>query len=192
MPATPRRKLTSEQTQSPAQSLVGRAVAIPSDVFKESDSQYTGRVVGTPRRKNAVYVKVDQDDTEYWFPADEVAKWVVDKPEPAAAVKTPKVRKQAQRTDSPQGVSKTASSHPTQVPGRRTRQAVQSSIEHQETNLQEAQQLQDAASFHPENSDAFADTIEELVRADHKQTAYTFCIAQLTDVCCWPAGSDKC
>jgi len=55
MPATPRRKAASQQTQSPAVSLVGRSVAIPLDIFKESDSQYTGKVVGTPRRKkNAV------------------------------------------------------------------------------------------------------------------------------------------
>lgn len=169
MPATPRRKVTSDQTQSPAQSLVGRSVAIPSDIFKEGDSRYTGKVVGTPRRKNAVYVKVDQDATEYWFPADEVAKWVVDDPKHTATAvmpRTPRSRKHANRTDSPQGVSTAASSQPAKAAGRHKRQAVQTSDTQPQTPVVEtvAQQIQDAASCHPEKPDAFVDTIEELVR----------------------------
>lgn len=163
MPATPRRKGAAE-TQSP-RSLVGQSVAIPSDIFKESQTQYTGKVVGTPRRKNAVYVKVDQDDTEYWFPADQVAKWVVGDTKPAvtaASPKTTRARKQGQRTDSPQGASTAASSLTANTASRHKRWALQSSGEHGETKLL-TQQTQDAASCHPEKPDAFAETIEELV-----------------------------
>ena len=166
MPATPRRKLANSETQSPAQSLVGQSVTIPLDIFKESQAQYTGKVVGTPRRKNAVYVKVDQDDTEYWFPADQVAKWVVEDTKPAIAAatpKTPRARKQGQRTDSPQGASTAASSQPANMAGRHKRRALQSSGEHVGAQVS-AQQTQDAASCHPEKPDTFAETIEGLVR----------------------------
>ncbi|DBB01147.1 hypothetical protein WJX77_000720 [Trebouxia sp. C0004] len=162
MPATPRRKAASQQTQSPAVSLVGRSVAIPSDIFKESDSQYTGKVVGTPRRKkNAVYVKVDQDDTEYWFPADAVAKWVV-KDTPTAAVpstpKTPRSRKTALHKDSPNKASTAASNQATKHTERFNRKTV--------LNLEEAAllgtQVHDAASCHPERPEDLAETFEEL------------------------------
>lgn len=171
MPATPRRRTTSQKTESPAQSLVGCSVAIPSNIFNESESQYTGKVVGTPRRKkNAVYVKVDQDDTEYWFPADEVANWVVQDTKPtatAAVPKTPRLRKHSQHTDSPQGVSTAGSSQP-DIAGRQHKQAMQSPVRPQETRIPEpvAQRAHDAASYHPENSDAFAETIEDLVKAN--------------------------
>ena len=177
MPATPRRKITSEKTHSPAQSLVGCSVAIPSNIFAESDSQYTGRVVGTPRRKkNAVYVKVDQDDTEYWFPADEVANWVVQdtKSKATATVpKTPRTRKQRQHADSPQGVSTAASGQPADIAGTQQQQALHSAGERQETTLPQAvaQRAQDAASCYPEKPDAFAETIEELVKANRSALA---------------------
>ncbi len=166
MPATPRRKAASQQAQSPAVSLVGRSVAIPSDIFKESDSQYTGKVVGTPKRKkNAVYVKVDQDDTEYWFPADEVAKWVV-KDDPTAAVpstpKTPRSKKTALHQDSPNKASTAASNQPTKRVERSNRNAV--------LNLEKAAhldtQVHDAASCHPERPEDLAETIEGLVSSN--------------------------
>lgn len=166
MPATPRRKATGEKFESPAQSLVGCSVAIPPNIFSETDSQYTGKVVGTPRRKkNAVYVKVDQDNTEYWFPADEVANWVVQDTKPTAAVPhTPRTRKSRQHTDSPQGVSTAGSSQPAHVAKRQQKQALQSPGKRQETSTPEAvAQTSHAASCHPENPDAFAETIEELV-----------------------------
>ena len=168
MPATPRGKAASQQAQSPAVSLVGRSVAIPSDIFKESDSQYTGKVVGTPKRKkNAVYVKVDQDDTEYWFPADEVAKWVV-KDTPTAAVpstpKTPRSRKTALHKDSPNKASAAASNQPRKHAERFDRKAV--------LNMEEAAlldtQAHDAASCHPERPEDLAETIEGLVSSNHK------------------------
>ena len=168
MPATPRGKAASQQAQSPAVSLVGRSVAIPSDIFKESDSQYTGKVVGTPKRKkNAVYVKVDQDDTEYWFPADEVAKWVV-KDNPTASVpstpKTPRSRKTALHKDSPNKASAAASNQPRKHAERFDRKAV--------LNLEEAAlldtQAHDAASCHPERPEDLAETIEGLVSSNCK------------------------
>ena len=167
MPATPRRKATSQKSGSPAQSLVGCSVVIPQDIFSESGSQYTGKVVGTPRRKkNTVYVKVDQDDTEYWFPADEVANWVVQDTKPTAAVPhTPRTRKNRQHTDSPQGVSTAGSSQPANVAKGQQKQALKSPGKRQETTTPKAvvQRWHDAASCHPENPDAFAETIEELV-----------------------------
>lgn len=162
MPTTPRRKAASQEAQSPAVSLVGRSVAIPLDIFKESDAQYTGKVVGTPRRKkNAVYVKVDQDDTEYWFPADEVAKWVVND-DPTAAVpstpKTPRSRKTALHRDTPNNASTAASNQPTTHLERSNRKAV--------LKMEEAAHLDtpvhDAASCHPERPEDFAETIEGL------------------------------
>ena len=169
MPATPRRKTNSQKTESPAQSLVGCSVAIPPNIFHESESQYTGKVVGTPRRKkNAVYVKVDQDDTEYWFPADEVANWVVQDTKPtatAAVPKTPKPRKHRQHTDSPQGVSTAGSSQP-DIAGRQHKQALQS-YERPQKSTPVAQRAHDAASCHPENPDAFAETIEDLVKTNN-------------------------
>lgn len=173
MPATPKRKATSQKTESPAQSLVGCSVAIPSNIFNESVSQYTGKVVGTPRRKkNAVYVKVDQDDTEYWFPADEVANWVVQDVKPTASPavpKTPRTRKHKHHTDNPQGVSTAGSSKPAEVAGRHRKQAAQSPVKRQETTIREevAQRAHDAASCHPDNPDAFAETIEDLVKANN-------------------------
>ncbi len=165
MPATPRRKINNEEAQSPAQSLLGRSVAIPSDIFKESDSQYTGKVVGTPRRKNAVYVKVDQDDTEYWFPADEVAKWVVKDPKPAATPSTPKTprrRKTALHQDSPNGASTAASSQPTKQGKRPKQQAAFVHTQPTAVNTQQ-QHVHDAASCHPERPEDFTETIEGLV-----------------------------
>ena len=164
MPATPRGKAASQQAQSPAVSLVGRSVAIPSDIFKESDSQYTGKVVGTPKRKkNAVYVKVDQDDTEYWFPADEVAKWVV-KDNPTASPKTPRSRKTALHQDSPNKASAAASNQPRKHAARSDRKAV--------LNMEEAAlldtQAHDAASCHPERPEDLAETIEGLVSSNCK------------------------
>ncbi|DBA69603.1 TPA: hypothetical protein ACH3X2_012674 [Trebouxia sp. C0005] len=162
MPATPRRKTASQQAQSPAVSLVGRSVAIPLDIFKESDSQYTGKVVGTPKRKkNAVYVKVDQDDTEYWFPADEVAKWVV-KDNATAAVpstpKTPRSRKTALHQNSPSKASTAASNQPARRAERFDRKAV---LSMEETALLNTQ-AHDAASCHPERPEGLAATIEGL------------------------------
>ena len=171
MPATPRRQTTSIKTESPAQSLVGCSVAIPANIFNERESHYTGKVVGTPRRKkNAVYVKVDQDDTEYWFPADEVANWVVQDTQPtatAAVLKTPRAAKHRQHTDSPQGVSTAGSSQPADVAGRQHKQALQSPRKLQETTVLKplVQRAHDAASCHPEDPDAFTETIEHLVKA---------------------------
>ena len=172
MPATPKRKTTRQKIESPAQSLVGCSVAIPSNIFNESESQYTGKVVGTPRRKkNAVYVKVDQDDTEYWFPANEVANWVVQATKPtatAAVPKTPRIRKHKQQTDSPQGVSTAGSTQPADAAGRQHKQALQSPSEPHETTIPQpvAQRAHDAASCHPESPNAFAETMEDLVKAN--------------------------
>jgi len=195
MPATPRRKAASQQAQSPAVSLVGRSVAIPSDIFKESDSQYTGKVVGTPKRKkNAVYVKVDQDDTEYWFPADEVAKWVV-KDNPTAAVpstpKTPRSRKTALHQDSPNKASAAASNQPRKHAARFDRKAV--------LNMEEAAlldtQAHDAASCHPERPEDLAETIEGLVSSNCTFfSCYAISCSHSTSVktvCRWPPALRK-
>lgn len=169
MPATPARKNNSKQSQSPHHSLVGCSVAIPSNIFKESNSRYTGKVVGTPSRKrNAVYVKVDQDDTEYWFPADEVATWVIPdtKPKATAAVpKTPKATKLKQQKDSPHGVSTAASSKPADG---QHKQTLQNLTKRQDTTDHDfmAMRMHDAASCHPEKPDAFTETVEELVKAN--------------------------
>ena len=190
MPATPRRKAASQQAQSPAVSLVGRSVAIPLDVFKESDSQYTGKVVGTSRRKkNTVYVKVDQDDTQYWFPADEVAKWVV-KDNPTAAVpstpKTPRSRKTALHQDSPNKASAAASNQPTKHAERLDREAV---LNREEAALLDTQ-AHDAASCHPERPEDLAETIEGLVSSNCK--FFSCCamscshIISVDIVCRWP------
>lgn len=168
MPATPARKIASKKTQSTAQSLVGCSVAIPSNIFNESNSQYTGRVVGTPsRKKNAVYVKVDQDDTEYWFPADEVASWVIQDTRPkatGAVPKIPRTRKQKQQADSPHRESTAGSSQPADG---QQKQALQNPTKGHDSTLINFMptRAQDAVSCHPKKPDAFAETVEELVKA---------------------------
>lgn len=167
MPATPVRKIASKKTQSPAQSLVGCSVAIPPNIFNESSSQYTGKVVGTPsRKKNAVYVKVDQDDTEYWFPAGEVATWVIQDTRPkatGAVPKTPGSRKQKQQADSSHRESTAGSSQPADG---QQKQALQNPTKRYDSTFIESMPMraQDAVSCHPEKPDAFAETVEELVK----------------------------
>ena len=168
MPSTPRRKVSSEQTHSPAQSLIGCSVAIPANIFKESNSHFTGKVVGTPRRKNAVYVKVDQDNTEYWFPTDEVAKWVVKDDKTAATLATPKTPKRARRAlhqDIANDASTAASSQPTARAKRSKKQAATEGDQHKTPALLDSQpqHVHDAASCHPERPEDLTETIEGLV-----------------------------
>ena len=173
MPATPRRQAQTDQTQTAAQSLVGQSVAIPADIFKESESQYTGKVTGTPKRKkNAVYVKVDQDNSEYWFPADEVAKWVIKESKAAATLstpKTPKSRPAALQKSSPKRTSAAASNQPAPRGTRSQQPAAPDSSQHQEFTLpnSQVQQVHDASSCHPERPEDLAETIEGLVSRYH-------------------------
>ena len=172
---TPRRKVSNEHTHSFIQSLIGCSVAIPSEIFKESTSQFTGKVVGTPRRKNAVYVKVDQDDTEYWFPADEVAKWVVKGGEAAVTPATPKTPKRARTAlqhDRLSDASKAASSPPGLWAGRSKKQAANQGDQQKTPALlaSQPQYVHDAASCHPQRPEDLTETIEGLVRDVCKAT----------------------
>lgn len=184
MPATPRRQAQTNQTPTPAQSLVGQSVAIPADVFKESESQYTGKVTGTPKRKkNAVYVKVDQDNSEYWFPADEVAKWVVK--ESKATLSTPKTRisnPAALQKSSPKRTSAAASNQPAGRGARSQQPAALDSSHHQDFTLpsSQEQQVHDASSCHPERPEDLAETIEGLVsRCPVHLQHYRICLVRL-------------
>lgn len=159
MGATPKPPSTS--AQSPAKSLVGRRVLIPREIFDEDDVQYTGIVTGTPgHRRNAVYVKVDQDATEYWFPAMDVANWLVgDKP---ATTNTPRQSRLKGRhlTNTEQSVATVSQRAETDEAHAHSEVRAQSHsyIGTSTTEL-------DAGSCLVKPQEAFTDTLEDLVSA---------------------------
>lgn len=166
MPATPRKLTHKAAPLSPAQALIGRSVAIPSDVFKEK-AEYTGVVTGTPRRKDAVYVKVDQDNTQYWFPTAEVEKWVVEDTSLKARPSSPLAsrsghtpRKRGHKVDGNQSDSASL--------GRASRrqlraQSDQYPVQATDSSQQQQQHITDAASSQAERPEDLAETIEALV-----------------------------
>ena len=159
MPATPRRTSTSAHTSSPAQSLVGRCVAIPSDIFKEDKQQYTGKVTGTPRRKNAVYVTVDQDNTKYWFPADQVAQWVVgEATSPSTPHKSKSVRSKSRTSAADSGTVASSQQQDT-----RPDRHLSATSDQRATDSSQQPLAADAASSHPERPEEFTETITGLV-----------------------------
>ena len=163
MPATPRRTSTNAHTSSPAQSLVGRSVAIPSDIFKEDKQQYTGKVTGTPRRKNAVYVTIDQDNTKYWFPADQVAQWVVgEATSPSTPLKSKGVHSKSRTSAADSGT--VASS---QLQDVRSKRQLRAKSVQPTTDGSQQPLLVDAASSHSKHPEEFTKAIEGLVRLVH-------------------------
>lgn len=162
---TPKRKKIAASAQSPVHSLIGCQVVIPTEIFPEDKVQYTGQVTGTPsRRKNAVYVKVDQDDTQYWFPATEVSKWVVDKkPDQTTSATTPRrarhkqhiAESSQQHTPATQTADADRSHH--------TTEAVTPANLADDRDPPAAVQLNDASSCHPHPQEDFTDTLEVLV-----------------------------
>lgn len=168
MSGTPKRKSIAAATHSPAQSLVGRSVVIPTEIFPEDNVQYTGQVTGTPtRRKNAVYVKVDQDASQYWFPANEVSKWVVDQePATTAATATPKRAKHKHKQQHVAQSSKqtTPESQMADADHFQHEPVAVAPIRHPAGNSPAAAgQLNDASSCHPPPQEDFTDALEGLV-----------------------------
>ena len=161
---TPKRKIIAALAQSPARSLIGASVLIPSAIFPEDNVQYTGTVTGTPsRRKNAVYVKVDQDATQYWFPASEVLKWVVGRKPATTETRTPKkARHQRQHPEDSSQQSPTAS-QTADVDDQTATQADAPAEITVDNSPAPAAQLHDASSCHPRPHDGFTDRLEELV-----------------------------
>ena len=183
MAGTPKRKSIAASTASPAVSLIGSAVVIPPEIFAEDDVQYTGKVIGTPsRRKNAVYVKVDQDATQYWFPVSEVSKWVVDN-KPATRTSTPKsARHKRKHTAEPSQQVPTASQTADADDQAVTQAAAPRHLALSDSPAA-AVHLHDASSSHPQPQEDFTDTIEGLVSPCRPQTASPGQIMMLQGLC---------
>lgn len=162
---TPKRKTAAAVMRSPAQSLIGASVVIPPAIFPEDNAQYTGTVTGTPsRRKNAVYVKVDQDATQYWFPASEVSKWVVGENPATTASRTPKkARHQRQRPEDSSQQTPTASQTADVDDQTATQAEAPAELTVNNSPAPAAACLHDASSCHPQPHDDFTDTLEGLV-----------------------------
>ena len=172
MAGTPKHKSVLASTASPAASLIGSSVVIPREIFAEDNVQYTGKVVGTPsRRKNAVYVKVDQDATQYWFPVSEVSKWVVDD-KPATTTSTPKSARHRRKHTADSTQQTPTASQTADADDQAVTQAA--ALCHVTLSDSPAAAVHDASSSHQQPQEDFTDTIEGLVSLVTQQTTNLF------------------